>query len=232
MLPQDLPSPVPSLVQRKASSAVLERTPLSAEQRQQLAELVGADGLYRLRLPAAPGSAAPLVATSFPARCLAAAAAPGGLEVDLLAAGSSSGASSHVAGIAIGVPCRRGGAAGQGLHDLPASQDLTVRLPAGAPEVLPVILSPGQAGAGFNMPLEDGAAAAGQAGQSQQQQQAGAQQGQGGSGAAAGGKAGAAKKAEEEKTWLQKNWMLVAPLGVIVSGEAGGRCVCGWAMLV
>ncbi|KAL4419106.1 hypothetical protein ABPG77_004427, partial [Micractinium sp. CCAP 211/92] len=79
---------------RKGATAVLERSPLSAEQEAELARLVAADGaLYRLRLPASG------VAAAFPARCLAAAAAPGGLELDLLEGG-------HVAAISVAAPCR------------------------------------------------------------------------------------------------------------------------------
>lgn len=185
---------------------MLERSPLSAEQEAELARLVAADGaLYRLRLPASG------VAAAFPARCLAAAAAPGGLELDLLEGG-------HVAAISVAAPCRHvAGAAPASLPALSGSQELSVRLPAVAPDVLPLLAAaaPGAGASGLGAPLENPANAGGQAAGAGQQQQAGAA-------GAVGGKGGPGKKPEEEKTWLQKNWMMVAPLGFIVSGRRRG----------
>ncbi|KAL4448206.1 hypothetical protein ABPG75_005425 [Micractinium tetrahymenae] len=195
---------------RKGATAVLDRSALSAEQQAALATLVAADGaLYRLRLPASG------VAAAFPARCLAAAATPGGLQLDVLEGG-------HVAAISVAAPCRRATSAPPASAPaLPASQELGVRLPAAAPDVLPLLAAaaPGAAGAaGLGVPLEAGADAGAQAAGAGQQQQ---QQQQGGTAGAADGKGAAGKKPEEEKTWLQKNWMLVAPLGFILLNILG-----------
>lgn len=182
---------------------MLDRSQLTAEQRRQLAELAGSGGLYRLRLPSSAAAGAPAVATSFPARCLAAAAADGGLELDLLDA-------DHVAAISLNAPC--GGAATDAEAQLPATQALALRLPGEAPRVeaqlVPGQVAPDAASAAGGMqgdPL--GAGAAGQ--------RAGAGQAGGQQGGAPGG-----KKAPppDERSWLAKNWMIVMPLGFIVSG--------------
>ena len=214
MLARHSATPSGPLLQRKGASAVFERSALTSDQQASLAALVAADSaLYRLRLPASG------VAAAFPARCLAAAAAPGGLELDLLEGG-------HVAAISVAAPCRRAaGAAPATLPALPGSQELSVRLPAIAPDVLPLLAAaaPGAGPSGLGAPLETPASAGGQAAGAGQQQQ---QQQQGGAASAAGGKAPAGKKPEEEKTWLQKNWMLVAPLGFIVSKGRMHMGVC------
>ena len=144
---------------------------------------------------------------------MAAAAADGGLALDLLDA-------RHVAGIAVSVPCtREAPAAAAGM--LPSSQALHLRLPLEAPDVLQLVV-PGQQGAAAaaaatgTADLQAGAArqqAQGQAQQAAGQEQRAPAQGQQVQGKAAG--KGQVK--EEEKTWLQKNWMLVMPLGFIVS---------------
>lgn len=206
---------------RHGATAVLERPPLSAEQQEQLSQLIASNGLYRLRLPSAlagSSSASQPVSTSFPARCLAAAAADGGLALDLLDA-------RHVAGIAVSVPCtREAPAAAAGM--LPSSQALHLRLPLEAPDVLQLVV-PGQQGAAAaaaatgTADLQAGAArqqAQGQAQQAAGQEQRAPAQGQQVQGKAAG--KGQVK--EEEKTWLQKNWMLVMPLGFILMNLLGG----------
>lgn len=213
--------PLPRSLQRHGGgTATLEWAPLTAEQQGALRKLVASSGLYRLRVPSA-GAGTPPVAASFPARCLAAAAADGGLALDLLDAG-------HVAGIALNAPCGRAAPAAAELQ-LPASQALAVRLPAAAPQVLPPLV-PGQVAG-------DPSATLGGAGL--QQEAAGAGAGAGGAAgqqaAGAGGAAGRqgpgkGKPQPDERTWLQKNWMLVLPLGFIVSWErAGMRNAAGGA---
>ena len=210
LVPPTDPAAAPLLaVQRKRATAELERTPLSEAQRAQLGELLSSDGLYRLRVAGAAAGAAP-VATSFPARCLAAAAAPGGLELGLLEAG-------EVAGIALAAPCACGAAPSAGLPALPHSQDLSVRMPGTAPEPLPLVAPPGQqpAGAGGMGAGAGGASGAASGAVPRQAGQAGSQ-----AGGEEGGEEGG-KKPEEEKTWLQKNWMMVVPAGFVVR-QAGG----------
>lgn len=188
---------------------MLDRAPLKAEERGQLDRLVASGGLYRLRLPSSTAAGAPHVVTSFPARCLAAAGADGGLELDVIEGG-------HVAGLALSAPCTpaaSGGAAAE--LELPASQTLALRLPTAAPEVTPQLV-PGQVAADAAAAMagslqQEPAAAAGE------QQQAGQQAAQGGAGEKGG--ADARKPPQpDDRTWLQKNWMLVLPLGFIVSG--------------
>ena len=181
---------------------------MTPNQQLALGQLVAGDGLYRLRLPSVRGQAGGQpVSTSFPARCLVGAAADGGLELDLLDA-------SQVAAIALSAPCRRAVAPAAADLQLPDRQELALRLPTVAPEVLPVVLPPAQAAA---------AAAAAVGMQSDpaagQQQQAG-QSSAAGAGPAGRKQAGGKKEPEEEKTWLQKNWMLLMPLGFIVSNSA------------
>ena len=202
-------------LQRRGSSAVLDRAPLTAEQQSALNKLAAGGGLYRLRLPSAGGGSPP-VAASFPVHCLAASASDGGLALDLLDGG-------HVAGIALNAPCGQRIAAEL---QLPASQAVAVRLPTAAPEVLPQLV-PGQVagdaaaglgGVGLQQDAAGGAAgAAGAAGQ----QAAGEGRGTGQQG---GGKG---KPQPDERTWLQKNWMLVMPLGFIVSWAGGLKMFAG-----
>jgi hypothetical protein len=180
---------------------------MTPEQQLALGQLVAGDGLYRLRLPSVRGQAGGQpVSTSFPARCLAGAAADGGLELDLLDA-------SQVAAIALSAPCRRAAASAAADLQLPDRQELALRLPTVAPEVLPVVLPPAQAAAAaaaaVGMPSDPAAG----------QQQTG-QGSVAGAGPAGGKQAGGKKESEEEKTWLQKNWMLLMPLGFIVSNSA------------
>lgn len=196
---------------------MLDWAPLTAEQQGALSKLVAGGGLYRLRVPSA-GAGSPPVAASFPAHCLAAAAADGGLSLDLLDAG-------HVAGIALNAPCGRGAAGAAAQLQLPASQSVVVRLPTAAPGVVPQLV-PGQVagdaaaglgGMGLQQDATGGAAGAGGAAGQQGAGQGHAEGQQGG---------GKGKPQPDERTWLQKNWMLVVPLGFIVSGgqgAAGGR---------
>lgn len=185
---------------------MLERKPLSAEQKGQLAALAAAGGLYRLRLPSSAAPGAPPVVTAFPPHCLAVAGADQGLALDLLDA-------RHVAAIALNAPCTaRGAAAAIGSDlQLPASQVLALHLPKAAPEVLPPLVGP----AGIGMPVQPGPSAVAGAGQAQGQQQ---QVQESGEGAQPGGAAPGGKKAPppDDRTWLQKNWMMVLPLGFIV----------------
>lgn len=182
-----------------------------------LSKLVAGGGLYRLRVPSVGAGSLPATA-SFPAHCLAAAASDGGLALDLLDAG-------HVAGIALNAPCSHGAAGAAAQLQLPASQAVAVRLPAAAPEVLPQLV-PGQV---------PGDAAAGLGGVGLQQDAVGGAAGAGGAagqqaagqGRAAGQQGGGKGKPQpDERTWLQKNWMLVMPLGFIVSGRRGRQR--GW----
>lgn len=199
---------------------MLDRAPLTPEQQAQLGRLAAAGGLVRLRLPSAAGAGAPLVSTSFPVHCMAAAGADGGLALDMLDA-------AHVAALALNAPCSRGAAAAPGDVQLPASQTLALRLPAAAPEVVPQLV-PGQVAADAAAALgglqRDGGAPGAQRGQQQ---------------GAPGGKAGAAGQGEgkkapqpDDRTWLQKNWMLVLPLVFIVSAAGSqaappaARCGC------
>lgn len=208
---------------RYGSTAVLERDALPAGQAAQLRDLLAGGGLYRLRLAVAP------VATSFPARCLAAAAAPGGLELELVegSATGSGGRQPHIAGIAVSAPCTRStnvGADANPAHLLPESQDLRVRLPVAAPDVLPLLPPPGQAGpAGGSVPLDAGMQAGQQRGSGGP---AGQQPAQGEAGSAGDKGEADRKAAQEEKTWLQKNWMMAMPLVFIalniVGNVAGG----------
>jgi hypothetical protein len=195
--------------QRPGATATLERAPLTAEQEAQLRELVAKDGLYRLRLPSALVSDAgsQTVSTSFPARCLTSAAADGGLALDLLDG-------RRVAAIAITSPCSRIAAPADGLQ-LPAAQALELRMPSAAPDVLPLLMQSAQAGSGAVGAA--GTTASPSAEQQRSQQEAGSQHGKKDE-----GDKGKAK--EEEKTWLQKNWMVVMPLGFIVSGGQQDFC--------
>lgn len=193
-----------------------------------LSKLVAGGGLYRLRVPSA-GAGSPPAAASFPAHCLAAAASDGGLALDLLDAG-------HVAGIALNAPCSHGAAGAAAQLQLPASQAVAVRLPAAAPEVLPQLV-PGQV---------PGDAAAGLGGVGLQQDAVGGAAGAGGAagqqaagqGRAAGQQGGGKGKPQpDERTWLQKNWMLVMPLGFIVSGRRARQWdwlqwPCAWGGLM
>lgn len=173
-------------------------------------ELVATDGLYRLRLTSAldSGAAAQTVSTSFPARCLPSAAADGGLALDLLDG-------RRVVAIAISSPCSRRSAAPQGRLQLPSLQALELRVPSAAPDVLPLLMQSAQAGSGT--PGASSTPAGSSAEQQRMRDQGEAQQGK----KDEGGDKGKAK--EEEKTWLQKNWMVVMPLGFIVSGFAALR---------
>jgi hypothetical protein len=202
------------LMQHNGFAAELERPQLSSSDQEQLSQLVAGNGLYRLRLPSALSDSsrgAPFVSTSFPARCLSEAAAKEGLALDMLD-------DQHIASVALNAPCGQGAAAA-GSVQLPTRQEIHVRTPVDAPNVLQLVLSgqqPGSAAAAVGLPgLGDAAAPEQQQGP---QRQSGQGQDQAGQQGGANDKAGErGKPKEEEKTWLQKNWMVVMPLGFIVS---------------
>lgn len=141
------------------------------------------------------------------------AVADAGMALELLDGGL-------VAGIAINAPCSRGNVAASGGVQLPSSQALQLRVPLAAPDVLQLLASSQQA------PLPGGAAAGVHPSDPVAQQGQGAGQDQQAEAQQKKGQAGKPKAKEEEKTWLQKNWMIMMPLGFIV------RLLLGFSVLL
>ena len=167
--------------------------------------------LYRIRVSTAIGgsgssssSGPTYVTASIPARCWVAASSTARLTLSLLSPG-------QVAGVAFDVPCGPGvgepaGAEGQGPVTFPREIPVQLELPH-RPHAVRLPL-PNQQSA-----VQAQAAADAQARLAAQQEEAQVE----GQGEGEGGTKGKKQPPKDERTWLQKNWMMLLGVGLLVS---------------
>eukprot|EP00887_Chlorella_sp_A99_P004325 scaffold15.g4325.t1 len=184
------------------------RAQLSEAQQQAVRHLVQDGGLYRIRVPVSTsGGGGPdgeYVTASIPARCWAAAGFSTTLALHLLSAG-------RVAGVAFQLPCSSASAVPALGTDTPVALPQTSPVHVVLPRTVPAVHMP--------QPTQQQQQQAAAAKEAAARQTASAQQdGEDGEGES-GERKGKQAPPKDERTWLQKNWMVLIGAGLLMANR-------------